>query len=258
MGVLEVLVDDKFEINLNEYIIANKIVCFHRGKLCHGKETALPYLFLICPWNKSHSWSWPPWRDQITGPGKKIKEEQPDHPSAFWSLNDQMFGKNDLCGKAQTTKQGYEVTTCNSSCGKKRPKNIWRVQTWLREMWYQRDSIEYRTQSWQLSLLFRAADNWEAEHYHQILHFSLSLCDLIRHILGQPCDWHQGLSHRNTACTQNKPTKYFPLLLNLVTPNTTGQIPSCWKQKNLYWAVKVALTCQISSVLFVSTFLLKL
>lgn len=49
MGVLEVLVDDKLEINLNQYIIANKIVCLHGGRLRHGKETALPYSVLICP-----------------------------------------------------------------------------------------------------------------------------------------------------------------------------------------------------------------
>lgn len=99
-------------------------------------------------------------------------------------------------------------------------------------------------------------DNWEAEHHHLILHFSLSLCDLICHVLCQPCDWHQGLSHRNW--TQKKWTEYLSLLLNLVTPNTMGQTPSCWNQKIfLYWAVKSALTCQISSVLLVSIFLLK-
>lgn len=101
-------------------------------------------------------------------------------------------------------------------------------------------------------------DNWEAEHHRQILHFSLSLCDLICHVLLQPCDWHQGVSHWNTAWTQNKATKYFPLLLNLVTPNTTGQNPSCWNKKIfLCWAVKAALTCQMLSVLLVSPFLLK-
>lgn len=68
-------------------------------------------------------------------------------------------------------------------------------------------------------------DNWEAENHH---HDYISLKPVpLWHDLSHPtpaCDWHQDLSHWNTAWKQNKATKYFPLHLIVVTPNTWDKL----------------------------------
>lgn len=102
----------------------------------------------------------------------------------------------------------------------------------------------------------RMGDNWEAEQHHQILqpvppwlHLSCSTAALWLASGLEPQKYRLDTKHSN---------RIFSLFLNLVTPNTMGQIPSYGNKKIfLYWAVKAALTCQISSVLLVSTFLFK-
>lgn len=61
-------------------IATDQLGCLRGGKWCRGKEAALPYMVLICPQREPRAQPRPPQRAQRMRAGRKLKEEQPDHP----------------------------------------------------------------------------------------------------------------------------------------------------------------------------------